>query len=147
MKDAAKHAPQLCTRFHYASELIGRRWNGAIIFMLLKQTCRFATLRDGIPDITDRMLSERLQELEAGRRRRASGRARYAGARGVLADEEGQGPRRGDRFDRNWAEKYIALPGKRNRQGRKPQRAPQSLIARRLLLSKSMRTSRSNVLR
>jgi len=65
MKDAAKTSPQLCTRFHYASELIGRRWNGAIIFMLLKQTCRFATLRDGIPDITDRMLSERLQELEA----------------------------------------------------------------------------------
>ena len=63
-KQAAKETPQLCTRFHYASELIGRRWNGAIIFMLLKQTCRFATLRDGIPDITDRMLSERLQELE-----------------------------------------------------------------------------------
>ena len=58
------HPPELCTRFHRASELIGRRWNGAIIFLLLKQTCRFATLRDGIPDITDRMLSERLQELE-----------------------------------------------------------------------------------
>ena len=64
MKDVAKNVPQLCTRFHYASELIGRRWNGAIIFMLLKQTCRFATLRDTIPGITDRMLSERLQELE-----------------------------------------------------------------------------------
>ena len=64
MKTEAKPVPQLCTRFHYASELIGRRWNGAIIFMLLKQTCRFATLRDGIPGITDRMLSERLQELE-----------------------------------------------------------------------------------
>ena len=63
-KDAANNVPQLCTRFHYASELIGRRWNGAIIFMLLKQTCRFATLRDGIAGITDRMLSERLQELE-----------------------------------------------------------------------------------
>jgi DNA-binding HxlR family transcriptional regulator len=56
--------PALCTRFHRASELIGRRWTGAIIFLLLKQTCRFATLRDAIPDITDRMLSERLQELE-----------------------------------------------------------------------------------
>ena len=64
-KADAKDVPQLCTRFHYASELIGRRWNGAIIFMLLKQTCRFATLRDGISGITDRMLSERLQELEA----------------------------------------------------------------------------------
>lgn len=57
-------SPALCTRFHRASELIGRRWTGAIIFLLLKQTCRFATLRDAIPDITDRMLSERLQELE-----------------------------------------------------------------------------------
>ncbi|MBY0492616.1 MAG: winged helix-turn-helix transcriptional regulator [Cyanobacteria bacterium] len=63
-KDTARSVPQLCTRFHYASELIGRRWNGAIIFMLLKQTCRFAWLRDNIPGITDRMLSERLQELE-----------------------------------------------------------------------------------
>ena len=61
---AATHSPELCTRFHRASELIGRRWTGAIIFLLLKQTCRFATLRDAIPDITDRMLSERLQELE-----------------------------------------------------------------------------------
>jgi len=64
MKNVANNVPQLCTRFHYASELIGRRWNGAIIFMLLKQTCRFAVLRAGIPGITDRMLSERLQELE-----------------------------------------------------------------------------------
>jgi DNA-binding HxlR family transcriptional regulator len=56
--------PSLCGRFHRASELIGRRWTGAIIFVLLKSRCRFATLRDAIPDITDRMLSERLQELE-----------------------------------------------------------------------------------
>lgn len=61
---AAADTPALCTRFHRASELIGRRWTGAIIFLLLKQTCRFATLRDSIPGITDRMLSERLQELE-----------------------------------------------------------------------------------
>jgi DNA-binding HxlR family transcriptional regulator len=56
--------PTLCARFHRASELIGRRWTGAIIFVLLKSRCRFATLRDAIPDITDRMLCERLQELE-----------------------------------------------------------------------------------
>jgi DNA-binding HxlR family transcriptional regulator len=45
--------------------LIGRRWTGAIIFVLLASRCRFATLRDAIPEITDRMLSDRLQELEA----------------------------------------------------------------------------------
>ncbi|HEX8030373.1 MAG TPA: helix-turn-helix domain-containing protein [Vicinamibacterales bacterium] len=64
MKEAVAHAPTLCTKFHHAVELIGRRWNGAIIWVLMQGTCRFATLRDAIPDITDRMLSDRLQELE-----------------------------------------------------------------------------------
>jgi DNA-binding HxlR family transcriptional regulator len=64
MRDPSPPAPSLCARFHRAAELIGRRWSGAIIFVLLKSRCRFATLRHAIPDITDRMLSERLQELE-----------------------------------------------------------------------------------
>jgi DNA-binding HxlR family transcriptional regulator len=59
-----EHDPELCPRFHRASELIGSRWTGAIIYVLLKKRCRFATLRDAIPQITDRMLSERLHELE-----------------------------------------------------------------------------------
>lgn len=54
----------LCGRYHRAIELIGRRWTGAVVFLLLRSRCRFATLRAAIPDITDRMLSERLQELE-----------------------------------------------------------------------------------
>jgi DNA-binding HxlR family transcriptional regulator len=64
MRSGAGYVPALCPRFHRASELIGRRWTGPIIFVLLKARCRFATLRGAIPDITDRMLSERLQELE-----------------------------------------------------------------------------------
>src|SRR2546428_9562303 len=64
MRHTAAHEPQLCSQFHQAIELIGRRWTGAIIFLLLKSPCRFAALRDAIPEITDRMLSERLQELE-----------------------------------------------------------------------------------
>src|SRR6185369_327566 len=64
MKKAPQETPALCNAFHHAIELIGRRWTGAIIFVLIKTRCRFATLRDAIPDITDRMLSERLQELE-----------------------------------------------------------------------------------
>jgi DNA-binding HxlR family transcriptional regulator len=34
------------------------------VFLLLRSGCRYAALRNAIPDITDRMLSERLQELE-----------------------------------------------------------------------------------
>jgi len=56
--------PDLCERFHQAIELIGRRWSGAIIALLLREPLRFGVLRDAIPGITDRMLSERLRELE-----------------------------------------------------------------------------------
>ena len=55
----------VCPRFHHASELIGRRWTGAILFILLKSGCRFAMIRAAIPQITDRMLSDRLRELES----------------------------------------------------------------------------------
>ena len=75
--------PELCGRFHQASELIGRRWTGAIIFVMLRTRCRFATLREAIPDITDRMLSERLQELEQEGIVERVGRAAHAGSRGI----------------------------------------------------------------
>jgi DNA-binding HxlR family transcriptional regulator len=61
--DESLEAP-VCGLFHRASELIGRRWTGAIIYVLLRGRTRFAALRAAIPGITDRMLSERLQELE-----------------------------------------------------------------------------------
>jgi len=63
-RDADPPDLTLCTRFHRAIELIGRRWTGAIVYLLLRSRCRYATLRAAIPEITDRMLSERLQELE-----------------------------------------------------------------------------------
>lgn len=57
--------PGLCGRFHRAVELIGGRWTGAVIQLLMQGRMRFAELRVAIPDISDRMLSERLRELEA----------------------------------------------------------------------------------
>src|SRR6187399_1241549 len=57
--------PHLCAKFHRAVELIGGRWTGAVIRLLLNDRMRFAELRAAIPDISDRMLSERLRELEA----------------------------------------------------------------------------------
>lgn len=56
---------QLCPRFHAAVELVGKRWSGAIVQLLLSGPERFFDLRRAIPDISDRMLSERLKELEA----------------------------------------------------------------------------------
>ena len=56
--------PSFCARYHHAVELVGRRWTGAIIRALLPGAARFGTLRDTIPDMSDRMLAERLRELE-----------------------------------------------------------------------------------
>jgi len=54
----------VCSRFHRAIELIGSRWTGAILQTLLQGRTRYATIKSAIPDITDRMLSERLRSLE-----------------------------------------------------------------------------------
>jgi DNA-binding HxlR family transcriptional regulator len=55
---------EVCAKFHKAVELFGRRWSGALIQVLLQGRKRYAELRSAIPEITDRMLSERLRELE-----------------------------------------------------------------------------------
>ena len=61
----AEIVPRVCARFHRAVELIGSRWTGAIIQTLLQGKTRYALVKAAIPDITDRMLSERLRSLEA----------------------------------------------------------------------------------
>jgi len=54
-----------CPRYLHAVELVGRRWTGVILRTLLAGPARYFEIRAGIPDISDRMLSERLRELEA----------------------------------------------------------------------------------
>jgi DNA-binding HxlR family transcriptional regulator len=58
-------AENLCPRFHVAVELVGGRWTGAIISRLLGGRARYNELRTAIPEISDRMLSERLRALES----------------------------------------------------------------------------------
>jgi DNA-binding HxlR family transcriptional regulator len=55
----------LCPRFHQAVELIGRRWTGAIIQVLMAGPLRFNELLAAVPGVSDRLLTERLRELEA----------------------------------------------------------------------------------
>lgn len=57
--------PSFCPHFHRAVELVGRRWTGAIIRELFQGRSRFSEIRDAIPGLSDRLLSERLKELEA----------------------------------------------------------------------------------
>jgi DNA-binding HxlR family transcriptional regulator len=54
-----------CALYHQAIELIGKRWSGAILLVLMDGPLHFSEIRDLVPDISDRLLSERLKELEA----------------------------------------------------------------------------------
>lgn len=53
-----------CPYYHHAVELIGRRWTGAILRALMSGASRFGELSGTIPGLSDKMLSERLKELE-----------------------------------------------------------------------------------
>src|SRR5437660_11806578 len=50
--------------FQRAIELIGKRWTGAVVKALIPAPARFNQLLTGIPGISDRVLTERLRELE-----------------------------------------------------------------------------------
>ena len=54
-----------CPKYHRAVEIVGRRWTGAIVRALLSDITRFSELAAAIPGLSDRLLSERLKELEA----------------------------------------------------------------------------------
>jgi len=62
---ATAHDASLCPIYHHAIELIGRRWTGAILQVMRSGTVRFSDIASAIPGLSDRMLSERLKELEA----------------------------------------------------------------------------------
>jgi len=55
---------EVCPHFHAGIELIGKRWSGAIIWALVDGPLRFAELKRSIPGLSDRLLSQRLRELE-----------------------------------------------------------------------------------
>jgi DNA-binding HxlR family transcriptional regulator len=55
---------RVCPHYHAAVELIGRRWSGAILAALTGGPLRFAELAASVPGMSDRLLSQRLKELE-----------------------------------------------------------------------------------
>src|SRR5438270_13914915 len=54
-----------CSLYHHAIELIGKRWTGAIVLVLLDGPLHFSGIKQLVPELSDRLLSERLKELEA----------------------------------------------------------------------------------
>jgi DNA-binding HxlR family transcriptional regulator len=53
-----------CPLYHEAIELVGRRWTGAILRVLMDGPLRFSEISQAVPELSDRLLSERMKELE-----------------------------------------------------------------------------------
>lgn len=62
---AGSGRPACCSLYHRAIELVGKRWTGAILLVLLDGPLHFSGIRQLVPELSDRLLSERLKELEA----------------------------------------------------------------------------------
>lgn len=54
----------ICPRFEQTFAILGKKWTGLIIDVLLDGPRRFKTLSQAIPGVSDRVLVERLKELE-----------------------------------------------------------------------------------
>ncbi|MFD3447919.1 winged helix-turn-helix transcriptional regulator [Microbacteriaceae bacterium 4G12] len=54
----------VCPKYEAAFKLLGKRWNGLILHVLLNGPKRFNELTEIIPNISQKMLAERLKELE-----------------------------------------------------------------------------------
>ena len=57
-------AAPCCPLYHEAVELVGRRWTGAILRVLMDRPLRFSEIGQAVPELSDRLLSERMKELE-----------------------------------------------------------------------------------
>lgn len=55
---------KMCPKYEMAMELLGKKWTGLIIRVLMSGPKRFKDIREQIPDLSDRMLTERIKELE-----------------------------------------------------------------------------------
>jgi len=62
---SGSQAKGCCPFYHEAVELVGRRWTGAILRVLMDGPMRFSEIAQSIPELSDRLLSERMKELEA----------------------------------------------------------------------------------
>jgi DNA-binding HxlR family transcriptional regulator len=56
---------ELCPKYQKAMALLGKRWTGLVLRVLLDGPCRFGDFLTRIHGISDPILSERLKELEA----------------------------------------------------------------------------------
>jgi len=56
---------ELCRRFQASIEFIGKRWTGGIMMAIREGADRFSEIGATVTGLSDRLLAQRLKELEA----------------------------------------------------------------------------------
>ncbi len=59
-----RFSEKLCVRYQQAVEIISRRWTALILKVLMNKPLRFSEIAEQLDVVSDRVLSERLKELE-----------------------------------------------------------------------------------
>src|SRR4051812_29437214 len=65
LPETPKLPTQMCPRYEKAASILGKRWTGLIIRALMDGPRRFNELLKMVELVSDRLLTERLRELEA----------------------------------------------------------------------------------
>lgn len=60
--EGAQHS--ICPRYEHAVQLLGKRWTGLLLYALMDGPRRFCELTATVEGLSDRVLSDRLRELE-----------------------------------------------------------------------------------
>ncbi|CAH0118859.1 HTH-type transcriptional regulator YodB [Paenibacillus sp. CECT 9249] len=56
----------MCPKYESAMDVLGKKWTGLIVRVLLDGPKRFKDIKHQIPEMSDKMLTDRIKELEAG---------------------------------------------------------------------------------
>ncbi|TJY41065.1 helix-turn-helix transcriptional regulator [Cohnella pontilimi] len=56
--------PEMCASFEKAMELLSKRWVALIVYSLLPGPQRFTEIEKAVPNLSRKVLSDRLKELE-----------------------------------------------------------------------------------
>ncbi|WP_279513580.1 helix-turn-helix domain-containing protein [Paenibacillus sp. BK033] len=55
----------MCPKYEAAADILGKKWTGLIIRVMLGGPKRFKEIKEQIPEMSDKMLTDRIKELES----------------------------------------------------------------------------------
>lgn len=103
--------PQYNCSLELAMELVGGKWKLVLLWHLLSGTKRFSEIKRKLGDITQKMLTLQLRELETARAAYPDGLSGHPAPCGIFVDGEGDGARPVLRGLCAWSGKYAVEKG------------------------------------